>query len=400
MMRAVAIFAAGVLCLALLALGPQLSYGMFGPLVLKPLSSPPPPPTTKVVVGAWGSDQGSPCTPMGAFESWLGITAGSAHNLYTTCVGVTGSYCPEANPGLSYLETQFSLCLGSPAQNRPQTIGVEIDDTPGNITGGTWDGYLQDVGEAINCCAGPNVVFRFDWEFNGNWTWFYTGDQSEGISGNNGYTQANFIQVWQHVVTIVRQYAPKVKVDWTPSICADGCPDGDPFGAYPGDAYVDIMSIDAYDTNISGNPEPYDWDTYFLGNATTGRGLAWQVAYAQAHGKGLSMDETALGDASSESNCTSQPTSADDAHGAGLVPYEAAWVKNTSNVNGYEPYLYFHWWNANLGGYCAIINGGLPFSASSGSPYSSAQTPPSSFASQYEVPQTSQAFYTAFAGWQ
>jgi hypothetical protein len=401
MIRTVALLVAGGLFLALLVLGPQLSYGMYGPLFLTPLPSAlsPPPSGAKLVVGAWGGDDvTAPVYTMSAFEGWLGISAGSAHNLITIC---DGSQPGCGNPGLATLESYFSSALGSPAQNRPQTIGVQINDTAANIIAGAYgpsgDNFINDVATAINCCAGPNVSFRLDWEFNlpGN-RWYIGG------GGPYGYTGANFIQMWQYVIPLVRSYAPNVKISWNPSVDA---PFGnvDPLDGYPGNAYVDIIAQDAYDTSSSGTTPTdigNDWNNYWLGNASTGRGLAWAVAFAKANGKALAFEETASGNVSGNSFCTSAPTAADDEHGAGIVPYEAAWVKNTGNINGYEPYAYFHWWNSNLGGYCAIIDGGIPFNYEDGPPYTAATAPPVDNASQYQIPLTAQAFYTAFHGWQ
>jgi hypothetical protein len=383
MIRTVALLVAGGLFLVLLVLGPQLSYGMFGPLS--------PPPASKVVVGQWATFQ---CSPLDAFEGWLGVTPGSTYSLISS----PGGNFPSASngvPSLSQIEAALQANQCTYGVNRPQEVSVQIQDTPTAILDGTYDTYLTNLGIALAAEA-PNAVVRWDWEFNGKWTYFYPGSTTLGIPGNNGYTPANFVSVWQYAIPKIRANAPGIKVEWTPNQC-NPCNQGDPLDSYPGNNYVDYIGLDIYDNNQSSSDAQSTWTNAWVGT-TSGRTLAWQVALAKANGKGMSIGEWGVGSNQGFPCTTSPPSSAADPIGAYLISQMALWLNNTDNVNGYEPYVYFDYWNSNQGGVCDIVDGSG--AAGSISPYVAARPPPSSDPSNYQLPLSAQAFYTAFHGWQ
>ncbi len=156
-------------------------------------------------------------------------------------------------------------------------------------SGGTWsaaaagsyDAYYRQIGAAI-AAKRPNAktVVRLAWEANGDWyPW--------SIVSNGG--AATFIAGWRRAVDNLRagagSKASNIVIDY--SLAAlDDKGQGDPLTVtYPGDAYVDLIGIDIYDS----------W--YVTTSPTTpGYGAQMNRAYsfAVAHGKWLSIDEWGL----------------------------------------------------------------------------------------------------------
>lgn len=76
------------------------------------------------------------------------------------------------------------------------------------------------------------IVFRPLHEMNGGWFWW----------GSQATTPANYIQFYQMVVSYVKERTNTVLFCWSPNTPTN-------FDYYPGDEFVDVLGVDAYEVN-------------------------------------------------------------------------------------------------------------------------------------------------------
>jgi hypothetical protein len=165
------------------------------------------------------------------------------------------------------------------AQQAPdwQSLGIipEITWQPtdsltyASVISGAWDSVIIDTADQLKA-YGSTVFLRPFHEFNGHWyTW--------GLPNQGADAQADtdFIAAWQHMVNLFRaQGATNVKFVWCysaghskllNSVAWDA-----PGAAYPGDAYVDWISFDAYNFGSLTDGKPwYTFDDIVLEGYTT-----------------------------------------------------------------------------------------------------------------------------------
>ena len=120
----------------------------------------------------------------------------------------------------------------------------------------------------------PIIYIRTGWEFNGDWfPWAARGKEKD------------FIGAFQRFVTIFRDASPRFRFEWNVNIGDVGM---DPEGAYPGDAYVDIIGMDFYwDLRWSPKDPMAAYDLM----VTRKWGLQWHQDFAAAHGKPTAYSE-------------------------------------------------------------------------------------------------------------
>jgi hypothetical protein len=138
---------------------------------------------------------------------------------------------------------------------------------------GTYNAYWREFGRVIASYGLGDSIIRLGWEFNGNWyVWQATHPTV-------------WAECWRQIVTSARSTAPGLQWDWNVS---RGVSAGqtNPRLAYPGNAYVDMIGVDSYDswppaTTAAG------WHYQLKGK----QGLDYWLAFAEAHGKLLSVPE-------------------------------------------------------------------------------------------------------------
>jgi hypothetical protein len=112
-----------------------------------------------------------------------------------------------------------------------------------DITAGTYDSYIRQW--ALDAKAwGQPFFLRFNHEMNGWWQ-FPWAEQA------NGNQPGDFVRAWRHVHDIFREVgATNVTWVWSPNIVSAQTT---PLAAvYPGDAYVDWVAMDGYNTLNNG----------------------------------------------------------------------------------------------------------------------------------------------------
>lgn len=163
----------------------------------------------------------------------------------------------------------------------PYTMAFGVAMLPENVPGvsiqacasGTYNAYWREFGSVITSYGLGNSIIRLGWEFNGNW---YIWQASQ---------PATWAKCWRQIVTSARSTAPGLQWDWNVN---RGVSSGlaDPAQAYPGNAYVNMIGIDSYDSWPSAVTAA-GWQSQLTGP----QGLNYWLAFAEAHGKQLSVPE-------------------------------------------------------------------------------------------------------------
>ncbi len=112
--------------------------------------------------------------------------------------------------------------------------------------------HFVNLGNNIVDWKYKSVIIRLDYEFDGGWDPYGNLNAMHGMPGN-------FIKSWQNVVTTVRKAVaardPKIKVKflWNPT---DANVQVSVAKFYPGDAFVDYIGFDNYDSDYTGIYKP------------------------------------------------------------------------------------------------------------------------------------------------
>jgi hypothetical protein len=151
---------------------------------------------------------------------------------------------------------------------------IQPDYTLAAIAGGNFDAYISKWGTDLAAWGKP-VMLRFAHEMNGDWyPWCGT------INGNQ---PADYIRAWQHVHRLITAAgASNVTWVWSPN----GGGPGDMAAMYPGDEYVDVLGLDAYNWGTTQT-----WSSWLSPEAVYGYWL--DQLRAIAPGKQIILAETA-----------------------------------------------------------------------------------------------------------
>jgi glycosyl hydrolase family 26 len=148
---------------------------------------------------------------------------------------------------------------------------------------GAYNTHWQNFGRNLVAAGRSDTIVRLNWEFNGlfdpapggNWYWQPRNDQ------------ANFVKCWQQVSRAIRTTDPQVIMDWTFNAHASpNISGGNPYSAYPGDEYVDIIGIDSYDMYPSSRNDA-EWNA----QCNEANGLCYMLNFARQHGKKAGIGE-------------------------------------------------------------------------------------------------------------
>ncbi len=145
---------------------------------------------------------------------------------------------------------------------------------------GAYDGYFTTLAHALVADGQGSSIIRMGWEFNGGWfPW-----------AANGQAPA-FVGYWQQIVTTMRSVrGANFTFEWNPTRGDLGV--GDLADYYPGDAYVDYVGLDVYDTEWASYP---GMPAEFENMETQPYGLDWLASFAAAHDKPMVFPEWGLG---------------------------------------------------------------------------------------------------------
>jgi hypothetical protein len=141
---------------------------------------------------------------------------------------------------------------------------------------GAYDSQWRKLGSFLVARNRADSIIRLGWGLNDlNHAWRADSDPSDWMA------------CFRRVVSAIRASDPRVLIDW--SFNALGAPNvvsGDPFAAYPGDAYVDFIGIEAFD-RYPPSTTLAEWNSSC--NASTG--LCTVIDFTRQHGKKLGIAE-------------------------------------------------------------------------------------------------------------
>lgn len=157
----------------------------------------------------------------------------------------------------------------------PLTIGSA---TLAQVAAGTYDSYFTTYAQNLKAAGRGDSFIRIGWEFNGNWMpW-------------SAYDPATYIAAFRRVSTIFKTAMPASQIDWNGN-WGNSQSGNNPFTTlYPGDAYVDVVGLDAYD----GAWIPANTDAAFAVWQQSPFGIQDWINFAEAHGKKFSVPEWGL----------------------------------------------------------------------------------------------------------
>jgi hypothetical protein len=140
---------------------------------------------------------------------------------------------------------------------------------------GKYDSHWRTYGSNLAAAGGApaDTMTELMWEMNGNW-WEW--------SATNVTT---YINCWRKIVNAVHATDPTARFMWTINAHSGGVT-GNPMSAYPGDTYVNVVGIDAYD-HYPRSMNQTEFDT----QANAVAGITWTYSQAAAHGKQYAIPE-------------------------------------------------------------------------------------------------------------
>jgi hypothetical protein len=224
--------------------------------------------------------------------------------------------------------TGDALSLGVPII--PTSGGAPVGTLAAGATG-AYNAYFVTLAQSLISGGEANAYLRLGWEFDGSWfAWNATTPANE----------ANFAAYFQQIVTAMRSVpGANFKFVWNPDAGAFTTPGYNVALAYPGNAYVNDIGLDAYDQSwVTPLTAANAWDETLLPALTAAQ------QFAAAQGKPLAICEWGTAIRS-------------DGHGLGDDPLYIsnflAWMKYPADDVAYESYF-----NANSGGVNSVITGG------------------------------------------
>jgi len=152
--------------------------------------------------------------------------------------------------------------------------------------GGAFDTYYTQAAQAIlaNAPASGQIIVRPGHEpqlpaptypWNANFT----------------NTPAEYIAMFRRLVNCYRAVSPRFRFEWCLGWTSGSPPYFNNELCYPGDAYVDVVGMDYYYNSLYDNANAR---ASFIFARDKDYGLAWQVAFAKAHRRALSLHEWGL----------------------------------------------------------------------------------------------------------
>jgi glycosyl hydrolase family 26 len=177
----------------------------------------------------------------GSADDWAGVT------------GPTWLLDPHKTSGL---RLEYSL------PTFPHDKGNSLVD----CADGRYDGHWTQLASNLVAAGLATTIVRPGWEFNGDWYDWSAKDQ---------VTQ--YVGCFRQIVNTMRATSgARFQFDWNPNLGTGKLPAEQ---AYPGDAYVDYVGVDAYDTS--------SWNKLYRGD----HGLRFWSRFAGRHHKPLAIPE-------------------------------------------------------------------------------------------------------------
>jgi hypothetical protein len=224
----------------------------------------------------------------------------------------------------------YTLSLGVPII--PTDPGGAPVGTLADGASGAYNSSFVTLAQNLVSAGASSAYLRLGWEFDGSW--FSWAAQSPAA-------EASYAGYFAQIVTAMRSVpGAAFRFVWNPDAGAFTESGYSVAAAYPGDAYVNVIGLDAYDQTWATPQTPANaW------SSTTLPSLAAAQQFASSHGKQLAFTEWGVAIRS-------------DGHGLGDDPFFVSqmisWMHSASNNVTYESYF-----DSNSGGTNSLITGGM-----------------------------------------
>ncbi|WP_264045114.1 Ig-like domain-containing protein [Methylobacterium flocculans] len=201
------------------------------------------------------------------FEDWLG------RNVDYLQVHTGRANWSDYETSISWAGSQVSQL------NKPIYWTIPMFANGGSLSAaaaGSYKEYWVEAAKNILATRSSDsqIVVRFGEEFNGGWMpWAAKGNEQA------------YIQAYRGMVDAFRSVSDKFAFDWNVNVGNQGM---NPAKAYPGDAYVDYITMDIY-YNTAWDPK--DPNAAFDSMLKRDYGLNWLDSFAKAHGKLIAIPE-------------------------------------------------------------------------------------------------------------
>jgi hypothetical protein len=200
----------------------------------------------------------------------------------------------------------------------PTSGGAPVGTLAAGATG-AYNSYFVTLAQTLVNGGEADAYLRLGWEFDGSWfAWNATTPANE----------ASFATYFQQIVTSMRSVSgANFKFVWNPDAGAFTAAGYNVALAYPGNAYVNYVGIDAYDQSWAIPQNPTNaWNETVLPAIDLAR------SFAAGEGEPLAVPEWGIATRS-------------DGHGLGDDPLYVtnflAWMKNPADGVAYESYFNF-----------------------------------------------------------
>ena len=201
------------------------------------------------------------------------------------------------------------------------------------VASGGADSYFETLAKNLISAGFGSSYIRLGWEFNADWMgWGICNEDGSGLASWAG----DFVPAFRNIVTSMRSVSgANFKFIWNPINSSNSsCAGANLEDFYPGDSYVDMVSLDTYD-GIGGDTSDAARWTDMLNGVNTGGwtavqpdaiggqsfpgyGMNWLAAFGKEHNKEIGLPEWGL-ESSGENG-----GGGDDAY---FVTQMADWIK-------------------------------------------------------------------------
>lgn len=153
------------------------------------------------------------------------------------------------------------------------------------------DKLYNHIASSILHAYGPGasrILIRPPWEFNAD----FQSQRAKDYSGT--WAATLYATAFRHIVGIFRTVSPRFYFDWCPNIGTEGM---NPELCYPGDRFVDVVSVDVYFNKKYDNKGTGDSGaSMFDYRRAQSNGLDWLTGFAIAHRKLIGLSEWGVDD--------------------------------------------------------------------------------------------------------
>jgi IPT/TIG domain/Glycosyl hydrolase family 26 len=232
---------------------------------------------------AFGAYDGA-TTPPTALNSALGghVTYAMDFQDGTSWSSLTGSSWPYSQ----WKGKGYSMIWGMPMLPNTYSPSTSLSNTSGSCYGltqeaaGAFNSDWTKIAQAMVANGFGTSIVRPGWEFNGNWFPWAAGGCASAYVG-----------AYQQIVTSMRAVSgANFAFEWNPTLGDQGV--GNLSNFYPGNAYVNYIGSDVYDTATGRYPGA---QAEFTTIETEPYGLNWLSSFAAQEGKQIVLPEWGLG---------------------------------------------------------------------------------------------------------